>query len=156
MNYEIIATVALGILGTATTILIVLLERKSEKLKIAQAQLAESKYGAYGRLITIFYDILKNVKMDKPSDNTELATKLLDSKKDMFIYGSDEVFSKLNTWLTYTSRHPGDQAHMKYFLELLIAIRRDMGHKSTKITKKDLLISIIQDESVMEQFKHYL
>jgi hypothetical protein len=156
MNYEIIATVALGILGTATTILIVLLERKSEKLKIAQAQLAESKYGAYGRLVAIFYDILKNVKLEKATDNAELASKLMDSKKDMFIYGSDEVFNKLNTWLTYTARHPGDQAHMKYFLDLLITIRSDMGHKSTKITKRDLLISIVQDESELEQFKHYL
>lgn len=156
MNYETITTILLGVLGTITTLLVVLLQRKTERLKIVEAQLSERKYDAYGRLVSIFYEIIKTIKADKSTDELNIMEKMIESKKDIFIFGSDIVFRKFNEWLAYTSNYPNDLRHFKHFLDLLIEIRKDMGHKATKITREDILASLIQNKATIEEFRRQI
>ena len=156
MNYQLFIPVIVTALTASTAILGFLWQRQTERIKIIENQLSQNKYKAYGELVTIFYDILKDVKNKKDTNNKDLMVKLINSKKDLFIYGSDTVFKKLNIWLTYSSTHEGDPKHMNYFLDLMLEIRKDMGHKETKLTHRDIMISLIQNEKEYDTFKELL
>lgn len=110
---------------------------------------------AYADLVGMFYNILKDVKKEKKSDSTTMTERMLEAKKDLFIYGSDEVFRKFNEWLCYTNEYKDDNKHMKYFLELMLLIRKDMRNNKTFITKTDIMINLIQNRKEVEQMKHY-
>jgi Tfp pilus assembly major pilin PilA len=153
MNYQITVNAILGVLTVSTTISVVLLQRRTERLKIIEGQLSQSKYKAYGELVAIFYDLLKETKTQKKMNNEDVMTRMINAKKDLFIYGSDIVFKKFVAWLTYTSTNPGDSKHFKLFLSLLIEMRKDMGNPKTKLTPKDIMISLLQSEKEFQSVK---
>ena len=82
--FSIIATIACAILGA-------LLSRKTERIKIMEKQLSEKRYVAYAKLYDFFYDLFKNQKSGKNANNSEMGGKLKDAKKELIMYGSDEV-----------------------------------------------------------------
>ncbi len=151
MNYLPFIQILVPILTFLTAIFGFLWHRQTEKIKIIENQISQNKYKAYGELVSIFYDILKDVKQNKTTNNNELVSKIINSKKDLFIYGSDTVFKKFNTWLIYSSAHPNDPKQLKYFLELMLEIRKDIGQKNTILTNKDILISLTQNEQDYEK-----
>lgn len=146
-----ILPVIVGILAASTALFGFLWQRQTERLKIIEQQLSQNKYKAYSELVAIFYDLLKDIKSNKESDNNDLMNRLINSKKDLFIYGSDTVFKKYVAWLTYISTNPNDNRHLKLFLQMLVEIRKDMGNKKTKLTPKDIMISLMQNEKEYEQ-----
>ena len=157
MNYDIsLNAILISLLAIASGVLGVLLKRQTEKLKIVEQQLSQNKYKAYSELINIFYDLLKDTKLKKETNNTKLMIRILDSKKDLFIYGSDDVFNKFTEWLTFTNKHQNNNRHIKLFLETMILIRKDMGNKKTKLTNRDILLSIVQNEEDVNSFKEYI
>jgi hypothetical protein len=157
MIYDIsLNAILISLLAIASGVLGVLLKRQTEKLKIVEQQLSQSKYKAYSELVNIFYDVLKNTKQEKETDKIELMTRMIDSKKDLFIYGSDDIFRKFTQWLTYTTMNPDDTKHFKIFLDVLLLIRKDMGNKKTKLTYNDLLLSLTQNENDLIRFKEIL
>ena len=156
MNYISFIPILVTLLTASTAIFGFLWQRQTEKIKIIENQVSQNKYKAYSELVSIFYDILKDVKHNKTTNNNELVSKMINSKKDLFIYGSDAVFQKLNNWLIYSSLHPNDPKHLNYFLDLMLEIRKDMGQKGTKLTSKDILISLIQNEQEYEKFSQLL
>ena len=148
--------VILAVLTTSTALFGFLWQRQTERLKIVEQQISLSKYQAYGSLVAIFYDMLKDIKAKKETNNTDLMNRLMNSKKDLFIYGSDKVFKKFVVWLTYTSTNPNDNGHLKLFLQMLIEIRKDMGNKNTKLTPRDIMLSLMQNEKEYEQIKPFI
>lgn len=155
MDQQTIISILISILTISSGIFIVILQRKTEKIKIIENQLSEKKYKAYSELIEIFYNIFKDTKNNKPINNQNLTLKLIDIKKDLFIYGSDEIFRKFTDWLCFSTENSNNLNHMNYFLDLMIAIRRDMGKKDTSLTKHEIMLNIIQDKKVLDEFSQY-
>lgn len=145
-----------AILTASTLVFGYLWQRQTERIKIIEQQLSQNKYKAYSELVSIFYDMIKDLKIGKEFNNEELSLRLINSKKDILIYGSDKVFQKMNKWLSHIGENQKDPKHLKYLLELMIDIRKDMGHRDTKLTNKDILISWVQDEKVYESVRHYI
>lgn len=144
--FSIIATIACAILGA-------LLSRKTERIKIMEKQLSEKRYVAYAKLYDFFYDLFKNQKSGKNANNSVMGGKLMDAKKELIMYGSDEVIFALNKYLSSLSEeNPYYQFH--YFLELMVLIRKDMCGK-TKVSRDDILLNIMQDRKELEKFKEY-
>lgn len=129
-----------------------IVQRKTEKIKIIERQLSEKKYKAYAELVGLFFGMLKNIKKGTGINNDEMMSKMLELKKDIFIYGSDHVFHKLNRWLCSTNDEAEKDKHMKYFLELMLEIRKDMSGNRTEITEKDILINLIQKKQEVENY----
>lgn len=98
MDNNTIISVLISVLTISSTLFVVISQRKTEKLKIIENQLSQSKYKAYVDLVQVFYDTLKDVKQNKESDSNSLGSKIYDAKKDIFMFGSDEVFQKFNSW----------------------------------------------------------
>ena len=147
-----ITEIIIALLTMICAILGWMVQRKTEKIKIIEQQLSEKKYKAYAELVSIFFGLLENIKKGTKFNSTEMMSQMLGSKKDIFIYGSDQVFLKLNTWLCSTNNEAENSKQMKYFLDLMLEIRKDMSGNRTKITRKDILINLIQNEQEVEKY----
>ena len=90
----------LGIVSAVATLacalMAALLHRKTERIKIMENQLSDKKYEAYADLVGMFYDVLKDVKESKTTNPKRMQARMMDSKKDTFMYGSDKVFKAFN------------------------------------------------------------
>lgn len=68
---EIVITLVIAILTASCGILGVMLQRKTERIKIVETQLSERKSKAYADLAGLFYGILKTIKQKKAINETE-------------------------------------------------------------------------------------
>lgn len=145
----------LGAVSLVLTLVIAVLgwkmQRKTEQIKIMQNQLSDKKYSAYADLVGLFFGVLKDVKNERISNPEVLRDRIMESKKDVFMYGSDNVIKAFNTWLCYTKEN-ANNLQMAAFLDLMIEIRKDMCGNSSKISQKDLLLTLVQDQKDVESF----
>lgn len=95
---EIIVTIIITVLTAGCGILGVMLQRKTERIKIVET-LSDRKSQAYADLAELFYNTLRNSKQNKPLNEKEIQKSLYHLKKEILIYGSDDVFRKFNKWL---------------------------------------------------------
>lgn len=70
---------------------------QTEKLRTMREQLSEKKYKAYAEAVKMFYSILKDSKAHRSTNNEKMMEKMIDIKRDIFMYGSDKVFNAFNT-----------------------------------------------------------
>lgn len=116
-------------------------------------QLSDKKYKAYADIASVFFGILKDTKNDKQVSNKSIMDKIMNSKKDIFMYGSDTVFYAFNSFLTKSSKTLINQNEiMGAFLSFMLTIRQDMCGKQSKLSIRDILINLMQDESDVDKF----
>ena len=116
-------------------------------------QLSDKKYKAYADIVSIFFGILKDIKSNKQVTNKSIMDKMIDSKKDIFMYGSDAVFYAFNSFLTKSSKNSNNQKEiMEAFLSFMLAIRQDMCGKKSKLSVRDILINLIQNDEEVDKF----
>jgi len=141
------------LLPITCTILGWIIYRKTERIKIMENQLSDKKYKAYADVVSIFFGILKDTKSNKQVTNKSITDKMIDSKKDIFMYGSDAVFYAFNSFLTKSSKNSNNQKEiMEAFLSFMLAIRQDMCGKKSKLSVRDILINLIQNEEEVDKF----
>lgn len=141
------------LLPITCTILGWIIYRKTERIKIMENQLSDKKYKAYADVVSIFFGILKDTKSNKQVTNKSIIDKMIDSKKDIFMYGSDAVFYAFNSFLTKSSKSSNNQKEiMEAFLSFMLAIRQDMCGKKSKLSVRDILINLIQNEEEVDKF----
>ena len=138
-TYVEFTQIAFPILSILVVVLGWRAQRKSDMLKIAQTQLSQMRSEAYAGVYSLFFDILRDVKSEENKLNShELGQRLMKIKETVLSYGSDEVVLSLSNWLVHASnreaKHPHDQ--MIVLGQLLLAIRRDMGYKDTKLSSR--------------------
>ena len=126
-----------------------LYKHEKEKRVEIEKQLSVRKYDVYVRLLTVFFDILKQVKKGQSTSNEKLIDKMIEIKKDILIFGSDDVVNKFFLW----EKKAQSKEALNAFSELVISVRKDMGNPKTKITKKDFLKSLIQGDDVLAELK---
>ena len=88
---------------------------QTEKLRTMREQLSEKKCNAYTDAVKMFYSVLKESKLNKSTDNEEMMLKMIDIKRDIFMYGSDKVFRTFNEWLL-TTNNPNIKDQLSAFL----------------------------------------
>ena len=107
-----------------------------EKLRTMREQLSEKKYKAYADAVKMFYAILKDSKAHMSTNNEKMMEKMIDIKRDIFMYGSDKVFKAFNTWLISTMS-TNDKKQFAAFLNFVLEMRKDLCNNKTKLTKYD-------------------
>lgn len=152
MDANLIITILTIALPIIATILGWIIHRKTEKIKIMQNQLSDKKYQAYANIVSTFYSILKDSKNHKTTNQKALMEQMIDSKRDILMYGSDSVFKAFNNYLVKSSENTDATTTMNSFLDFIIAIRKDMCGKHTKITKRDILVNLVQNETEIDSF----
>jgi hypothetical protein len=115
-------------------------------------QLSEKKCDAYADAVKMFYSVLKDSKANRATNNGMMMEKMIDIKRDIFMYGSDKVFKAFNTWLLSTTT-TNDKAQFDSFLDFVLEMRKDLCNGKTNLTKHDILLNLTQ--SVEESRKLY-
>nr|WP_024992491.1 hypothetical protein [Hoylesella pleuritidis] len=148
--------VILGFISIVVTLLCAylgaLLHRKTERIKIMEGQLSEKRYSAYAKLYDFFYDMFKNSKDNKTINNREMHNRLLEAKKELIMYGTDEVVFALNSYLSSLTEED-IYKQVDSFLDVMVLIRKDMCGE-TKINRDAILLNIMQDEKEFQKFKY--
>ena len=93
MNESIVTILAAGLSATVAILLFVL-QHKNEQLKIIKEKVSEKKYEAYNEVLTIFFDVFKEIKEYKKFKPNELPNRIIDAKKLLIIYATDEILFK--------------------------------------------------------------
>jgi len=123
----------------------IVIARQTEKLRAMREQLSEKKCNAYANAMMMFYSILKDSKLHRPTDNKAMMQKMIDTKKDIFMYGSDKVFKAFNKWLVVVFEN-NNKTQFDAFLEFVLEMRKDIFNGKTKLTKHDILLNLTQSE----------
>ena len=119
---------------------------QTEKLRTMREQLSEKKYNAYADAVKMFYSILKDAKANRATNNKEMMDRMIDIKRDIFMYGSDKVFKAFNKWLLSTT-NSNDKAQFAAFLDFVLDMRKDLCNNKTKLTNHDILLNLTQNEA---------
>lgn len=126
-----------------------LYKHEKEKRLQVEKQLSERKYDVYIRLLTVFFDILKQVKKGQNTNAQKLIDKMIDIKKELIIFGSDGVLKSFFHW----EKVADTKENLLALAVLVIEVRKDMGNKKTKITTLDFLKSLVQTDEDFEGLK---
>lgn len=118
---------------------------QTEKLRTMREQLSQKKYNAYADAVKMFYSVLKDTKANRTTNNREMMDKMIDIKRDIFMYGSDKVFKAFNKWLLSTT-NSNDKAQFAAFLDFVLEMRKDLCNGKTKLTKYDIILNLTQSE----------
>jgi len=142
------------ILGTLSTYLIWRVQFQKDKIKNIENQLSEKKFQIYSELVYIIFDTIHGEKIGKKITDKELTRRILEIKKNMFLYVSDEMFQSFTNW-TLELHKPGNNGvdHFKKYFELMKLVRKDMGQSNSKISLDDFMIYIMQNEEEYQKFK---
>ncbi|BCS85027.1 hypothetical protein prwr041_09200 [Prevotella herbatica] len=130
------------------------LHRKTERIKIMEGQLSEKRYSAYAKLYDFFYEMFKAKKKRKNSqnlDDTDMRNSLIDAKKELIMYGTDDVVFALNKYLSSLTEFDLNR-QVDSFLDVMLLIRKDMCGK-TKVDRDSILLNIMQDKKELQKFK---
>ena len=145
MSQEILIAILTVMIPAIVTIAGFIIARQSEKLRAMREQLSEKKCNAYADAMMMFYSILKDSKLHRPTDNKAMMQKMIDTKKDIFMYGSDKVFRAFNKWLVVAFEN-NNKNQFDAFMEFVLEMRKDMFYGKTKLTKHDILLNLTQSE----------
>lgn len=145
MSQEIVIAILTVMIPAIVTVAGFIIVRQTEKLRAMREQLSEKKCNAYADAMMMFYSILKDSKLHRPTDNKAMMQKMIDTKKDIFMYGSDKVFRTFNKWLVVAYEN-NNKTQFDAFLEFVLEMRKDMFSGNTKLTKHDILLNLTQSE----------
>lgn len=145
MSQENIIAILSVLISAIVTVAGIVIARQSEKLRAMREQLSEKKCNAYADAMMMFYSILKDSKLHRPTDNKAMMQKMIDTKKDIFMYGSDKVFRAFNKWLVVAYEN-NNKTRFDAFWEFVLEMRKDMFSGNTKLTKHDILLNLTQSE----------
>lgn len=137
--------VALIVAGSTVivSVLSLVIGKYIEKKKEIENSLREKKIPVYEEFVQFTFKVF-NHEIDF-AKNPEKANKgFMDITQKLIVWGSDEV---VNKWILY--RNNSQSSSPKNILfdmeNLLLAIRRDLGHKNYSMIKGDLLSMFVKD-----------
>jgi len=147
----IIATILTATVG----ILLYFLKKKDDELNLVKNKISDEKYKTYFDIISLFFDLLKENKGVGKVVQSDLVARYIDIKKNLLLLGSDEVIRKYTEFdknmVEYEENK--DISKISHWLELFILIRKDSGNPKTKLTKDDILKSIMATEKDYKDIK---
>lgn len=145
MSHENIIAILSIVISAIVAISGYIIARQTEKLRTMRKQLSEKKCDAYADAVKMFYSVLKDSKANRATNNGMMMEKMIDIKRDIFMYGSDKVFKAFNTWLLSTTT-TNDKAQFDAFLDFVLEMRKDLCNGKTNLTKHDILLNLTQSE----------
>lgn len=145
LSKDVLLTILTVFVPAIVAVAGIIIAWQTEKLRTMREQLSEKKYNAYADAVKMFYSILKDAKANRTTNNKEMMDRMIDIKRDIFMYGSDKVFKAFNKWLLSTT-NSNDKAQFAAFLDFVLEMRKDLCNNKTKLTKHDILLNLTQSE----------
>ncbi|WP_394809961.1 hypothetical protein, partial [Flavobacterium psychrophilum] len=83
----------------------------------------------------------------------DVLKRILSIKRDMFLYGTDDMFKTFTKWTLELNKEKNTTKHFKTYFKLMKLARKDMGQKNTKIELDDFMLFYMQNEDNYSEFK---
>lgn len=145
--------ILLWILGIISTLLAIRIQFQNDRIKTIENQLSDKKYKLYSEVVYLYMDIIYNVKKEVTLTDVQTTDKIFSIKREMFIYAPDNIFKKFTEWALSLNDSEKVSNSFKIYYELISMIRREMGHKGTKLSIDDFMLFIMQNEKEYAIFK---
>lgn len=139
-DYQSRAILLAAIIATASTVITL---RSNKKRDIAASH-RERKENGYMEYINIFFDLI-DIKNPNKKEK-ELKTKMLEFRKTLLIWGSDETITTWNKLARSANNINNHEELLRMAAEMLRSIRKDLGHNDFNLPASELLKLIIKVE----------
>ena len=119
---------------------------QQKKLEVEKA-LEEDKRDLYKRFVALLFNMLDDARKQQ-TDVRKYERKMIELTRDMTIYASDEVlklYIEFRTMAFNRVHESSPTRFMGWMGDIIVAIRKDLGHTMTKISSKDVLKTFITD-----------
>lgn len=155
---RISAALITGFLAIIATSLTITIPKYLEKKMEIDEHHREQKSGMYKELLEFLFKLFMGPKIDKSLSQEEIVEFMARFTENLILWGSEDVITKYRAYrIHYLQRELGTKTTMKEIeiLEnLLLAIRKDMGHKDKKLIRGDILSLFLNDiDQIIEEHK---
>jgi hypothetical protein len=145
----------IAIIGTSLTITI---PRYFQKKMEIESHLRDKKSDTYKLLVELLFKILMNGKTDKPLKDKDIIREMSKFTENLILWGSEDVMKSYISYRKYfMSRKAGEEMTLEAIEKmenLLLVIRKDMGHKNKNLQQGDILSLFINDiDEVLAKLK---
>ncbi|MFB5761542.1 hypothetical protein [Paenibacillus medicaginis] len=144
--------VAAALIAASATIVVsvlsVVIAKYYEKKRAIELELRNKKIPIYEEFVEFLFKLLMNKKLEgKPMTEQEVLKFMSGFTQKLLVWGSDDVVLQ---WSKYRNMfvledNPDTRKTMWQMEQLLIAIRKDTGHKNKAYKKGDILKLFIND-----------
>lgn len=145
MSQEVLIAVLTVVVPAIVAVAGIIIAWQTEKLRTMREQLSEKKCNAYADSVKMFYSVFKDTKANRTTNNDKMMESMIDTKRDIFMYGSDKVFKAFNVWLLSAGK-ANSKEQLSAFLVFVLEMRKDLCNNKTKLTKQDVLLNLTQSE----------
>ena len=144
-----------GLLAASATIIVslisVLVSKHLERRSVILAHLREKKIPTYEKIINFIFSLTFAQKLDKkqPTDK-EMIKFMAEITQELVIWGSDEMLEAFYKFrkasIQNTEPHAQNPVEILFVVEdLLLAIRKDLGHRNKNIGRGKVLGLFVND-----------
>lgn len=134
-----LVTSCLSILGMVTSKIVEYRQKK-------QMYLYEKKEKAYSSFIKMVYRVQEFIKKGEKYSDEDMLDDVLNFSQELTLWGSNKVIKKWIGFRTTDYSDPNNLKNVLYDLEnIILEIRKDMGHKKFGLSKGDILSFFIND-----------
>lgn len=145
---------AVGILAFISAILVCIIKIQHDKISSIKNQLSDKKYNVYNEIFSVFFDIMRADKGFIPEDEG-LPDRIIKIKKDLLIYGTDEINRKFIEWSTNCST-PNQILNFRNYISLFLLIRKDMGYSNSKLKEDDIIDMLTGNKEASKVFRQMI
>ncbi|KYC88636.1 hypothetical protein MXL46_20295 [Heyndrickxia sporothermodurans] len=145
LQKEVAAAIVAAIATVLVSIFSIILSKFYERKLLIEKEMREKKIPVYDEFIDFIMNLLSNHENISESEMKEFFVKFT---QKILIWGSDEVIKQWSRYRKIALRNLEEDQSVKLMFELeqlLLAIRKDTGHKSSKIKRGELLGIFIND-----------
>jgi len=130
------------------------LKAKNEELKVTQEKLNSERTELYRKMLEPYVRLLASSSSAKETDKSVKQIQSFDwqnASTHLILFGSDEVIRAWNNFAQYNYRMGEDSEKynvyelLNLYGHLLLAIRKDVGNKKTKLKAKETMMWKIRD-----------
>jgi len=141
-----------GIITAALTIISIFVSKNVEQNTLIKNELRQKKIPVYEEYIKFLFKILESQKAGKSLNEQELTEFMLKFIQELLVWGADDVvIAFLKFKQASNSQHDDPNAILFATEDLLLAIRRDLGHSNKDFSKGTLLGLFIVDIDKLKQ-----
>lgn len=146
---RISAALITGLIAIIATSLTITIPKYLEKRMEIEEHLREKKSQTYKELVELLFKILMGSKTNESLTENELIKFMSRFTENLILWGSEEVIQNYKAYRMYfVNRNQGEALTLEsinLMENLLLAIRKDMGHKNKGLQQGDILSLFIND-----------
>lgn len=143
-------SLAVGLVTASATIIVsvisIIFSKYFERKAVIEDEHRQRKIPIYNKLIEFTFEILISAKNGKALESSEAERFMKDFTQEVLVWGSDEVINSFYKLRQASFNPVGEKEQVLfYFEDVLLKIRKDLGHKNKDIGKGKLLGLFIND-----------